>query len=99
MLALRPKDMERLTNDMLTHEWVNAWNLNRRFYDEQDRELIAAEYKKRSMPLPPFAIYQDEPTGLWVVAIPSPTAKSGYIVHTERASEQEAWQDAREFAS
>jgi hypothetical protein len=98
MLALRPKDVERLTDDQLTHEWVNAWNVNRRFYDDEDRELIAAEYKRRNLPLPPFAVYQDVPTGLWVVAVPSPVAKCGYIIHTERASEQEAWQDAREFA-
>lgn len=40
-------------------------------------------------------IKQDSKTGLWLVYVPSPTAKSGFIVQGEWKTEKEAKKDLK----
>ena len=97
-VALSLNAVRGLSNDLLRHEFANAFCLNRHCYNDDDRRLIVEQYKSRNdMPLPPTVVYRDDPTGLWVVAVASPTAETGYIVQSERPTEKEAWEDARNW--
>lgn len=88
-------DLEAKDDGFLANEFASAFGVARPFYTDEDREALIREYQRRGRSLPPYVVYQDEGTGLWVVAVWSPLGR--YIVQSERALEMEAWTDARNW--